>query len=76
MVTVIRPPEKGMTVPDLIIGSLGLAGTLLVCSLALAAVAGGALVVWRRIRPSPWRPMPPVSPSLADADVRPSGPAQ
>jgi hypothetical protein len=74
MVTVIRPPEPGMTVADLLIGSLGLAGTLLVCSLALGVVAGAALVVWHRVRPTPWRPMPPVSPSMSGADVPPSNP--
>ena len=66
MVTVIHPPEQEMTVGELIIGSLGIAGTLLVFSLALGAIAGAVLVVWHRVRPRPWRPMPPVSPSLAD----------
>jgi len=76
MVTVIRPPEKEMTVSELIIGSLGVAGTLLVASLVLGIVAGGVLVIWHRIRPTPWRPMPPVSPSLANADVPPSNQVQ
>jgi hypothetical protein len=76
MVTVIRPPEPGTTAADLIIGSLGLAGTLLVVSLGLGAVTGAALVIWHRLRPRPWRPMPPVSPSMATADVRPSNPIQ
>ena len=76
MVTVIRAPEPEMTAADLIIGSLGLAGTLVVFSLALAGIVGAGLVMWRRVRPAPWRPMPPVSPSLADVDPRPSGPAR
>jgi hypothetical protein len=63
MVTVIRPPEEEMTVADLIVGSLGVAGSLLLLSLLLGALAGAALVIWHRIRPTPWRPMPPVSPS-------------
>ena len=65
-----------MTVSDLIVGSLGLAGTLLVLSLLLGILAGAVLVVWHRIRPRPWRPMPPVSPSLAGADVPPSNQAR
>ena len=76
MVTVIRPPEEGMTAADLIINSLGLAGTLIVFSLVFAAVTGAGLVLWRRLRPAPWRPMPPVSPSLADVDPRPSNPVR
>ena len=76
MVTVIRPPEPEMTVSGLIIGSLGVAGTLLVLSLVLGVVAGAVLVIWHKIRPTPWRPMPPVSPSLAGADVPPSNQAQ
>ena len=76
MVTVIRPPEPEMTVGELIVGSLGLAGTLLVLSLVLGAVAGTVLVVWHRIRPRAWRPMPPVSPSMAGRDVPPSNPTR
>lgn len=76
MVTVIRPPEPEMTVGDLIIGSLGVAGTLLVFSLALGALAGVVLVIWHRLRPTPWRPMPPVSPSLMNADGPPSNQSQ
>ena len=68
MVTVIRAPEPEMTVADLIIGSLGLAGALLVLSLAFGVVAGAILVVWHRLRPTPWRPMPPVSPSVPGPD--------
>jgi uncharacterized membrane-anchored protein len=58
-VTIIRAPEPEMTVADLIVGSLGLAGTLLVLSLVLGVVAGAVLVVWHRLRPRPWRPMRP-----------------
>ena len=76
MVTVIRPPEQEMTVSELIVGSLGLAGTLLVLSLALGVIAGAVLVIWHRLRPRPWRPMPPVSPSLVGADVPPSNQVQ
>jgi hypothetical protein len=76
MVTVIRAPEPEMTVPELIIGSLGLAGTLLLLSLAFGVVAGAVLVVWHRLRPTPWRPMPPVSPSIPGPDFPRSSRAQ
>lgn len=75
-VTVIRPPEHETTVGDIIIGSLGLAGTLLLLSLALGVVAGAILVVWHKLRPTPWRPMPPVSPSMTGADAPPSSQAR
>lgn len=69
IVTVIREPEPEMTVADVIMGSLGLAGALLLVSLILGAVAGAVLVGWYRLRPRPWRPMPPVSPSVPDPDL-------
>jgi hypothetical protein len=72
MVTVIRPPVREMTVGDLIVGSLGLAGAMLLIALVLGAVVGGALVLWNRLRPRDWRPMPPVAPSLTTIDVPPS----
>jgi hypothetical protein len=75
-VTIIRPPERELTVGDVIIGSLGMAGTLLLVSLALGAVAGAVLVVWHRLWPTPWRPMPPVSPSIPGGDFPPSTPAR
>ena len=72
IVTVIKPPVREMTVADLIVGSLGLAGASLLLALALGAVFGGALVVWHRIRPGDWRPMPPVAPSITTTDAPPS----
>ena len=67
IVTVIKSPEPELTVGDVVIGSLGLAGALLMLSLALGVVAGAILVAWHRLRPPPWRP-PSVSPSLPGAD--------
>ena len=66
IVTVIEEPVPEMTVPDLIIGSLGVAGALLVLALILGVVTGAVLVVWHRFRLGNWRPMPPVSPSWYD----------
>ena len=68
IVTVIQEPEPEMTVADVIIGSLGVAGALLVLALLLGVVAGVAMVLWRRWRPRDWRPMPPVSPSWQSDD--------
>jgi hypothetical protein len=72
IVTVINEPPKETTVGDVVVGSLGMAGALLLLSLVLGAVAGGILVLWFKWRPRNWRPMPPVSPSLIGADGPPS----
>ena len=69
IVTVIREPEPEMTVADVLIGSLGVAGALLVLALLLGLVAGALMVLWRRWRPREWRPMPPVSPSWTGDDA-------
>lgn len=75
IVTVIEPPVREMTVADLIIGSLGLAGVLLLISLALGACVGAVLVRWHRRHPPEDRHLPPVSPLIPDPGARPSPPA-
>ena len=75
IVSVIREPADEITVEELIVGSLGVAGSLLVLALALGAVAGGVLVVWHRLRPASRDHLPPVSPSFPDVTpTRPSPP--
>ena len=72
MVTVIRPPERETTVADVIIGSLGMAGALLLLAVLLGAVVGTLLVLWHRFWPRDWRSMPSVAPTFTTADVPPS----
>jgi hypothetical protein len=72
IVTVIRPPEREITVSDVLIGSLGVAGAALAAALVLGAVVGGVLVVRHRLWPKDWRPMPPVAPSFSTTDGPPS----
>lgn len=72
IVTIVSEPAEEESVADIIIGSLGLAGALLILALLLGILAGGAMVTWRKLRPSPWRPMPPVSPSITDEPDPPS----
>jgi ABC-type phosphate transport system permease subunit len=76
IVTVIKEPVQETTVADVLIGSFGLAGFLLLVALALGVLAGLALVVWHRFRPTEWRPMPPVTPSLSQTDGPPSSQAR
>ena len=72
VVTVIKEPAKEGTVSDLIIGSLGVAGTLFVAALALGAVAGAVLVIWHRFFPSNRHQLPPVRPSFTNAKLPPT----
>ena len=74
IVSVIREPADEMTVPELILGSLGVAGSLFVLALALGAVAGTVLVVWHRLRPASRDHLPPVSPSFTDVSPTPPSP--
>ena len=75
IVTVIKEPEPELTVGDVIIGSFGVAGALLVLALLLGIVVGLVMVAWRRWRPRNWRPMPPVSPSWT-GDGPPTSPTR
>jgi uncharacterized iron-regulated membrane protein len=64
IVTVIKEPEREMSVPELIIGSLGIAGSLLLLALVCGLVAGLVLVVWNKFHPATDRHLPPVSPQV------------
>ena len=72
IVTVIKEPPQEMTVADLIVGSLGIAGSLLALALVLGAVAGVWLVFWNKWRPASRRHLPPVRPGFTDAELPPS----
>ena len=72
VVTVVQEPPREMTVADLIIGSLGVAGGLLVLALALGVVAGAGLVVWNRLFPAARRHLPSVSPSVTSPGLPPT----
>lgn len=72
VVTVIKEPEKEMTVPELIIGSLGIAGSLVLLALVLGVLAGGWLVIWNKFRPAARRHLPPVRPDFTNSELPPS----
>ena len=74
IVTVIKEPARQTTIADVIIGSLGLAGVLLLISLALGALVGLVLVTWHRRHPSEREHLPPVSPLIPDPGAPPSVP--
>ena len=76
VVTVIKEPPKELTVPELIINSLGVAGSLLVLALLLGVVAGGGLVLWNKLNPAARKHLPPVRPDFTDAELPPTSPLQ
>ena len=66
VVKVIRPEAPETTVGDVILGSLGVTGVLLVIALILGAVMAAVRVGWHRLRPPTDDHLPPVSPLIAD----------
>ena len=50
VVKVIEPPADSTTIADVLIGSLGLTGVLLLAALLLGAVLGGILIGIKRLR--------------------------
>jgi hypothetical protein len=49
MVRVVEQPVHTTTLSDVVLGSLGLVGVLLVSALLLGFLLGGALVVFKRL---------------------------
>lgn len=76
MVTVIKEPAKETTVADVIIGSLGIAGLLVLLSLTLGVIVALVLVRWHRRFPPERDHLPPVSPSVHDRKAAESSQAQ
>jgi hypothetical protein len=49
IVRVVEEPVHETSISDVILGSLGLVGVLLVCALILGLVLGGGLVLYKRL---------------------------
>jgi hypothetical protein len=50
IVRVVEEPVKETTIADVILGSLGLVGVMLLSALLLGMLLGGALVLYKRLR--------------------------
>jgi hypothetical protein len=50
IVRVVEEPVRETTISDVIVGSLGLVGVMLVSALLLGLLLGGALVLYKRLR--------------------------
>jgi len=70
------PETPGTTVVDVLLGSLGVAGILLLASLALGALLAVVLVRWHRRHPPEAAHLPPVSPFVQGPDIPPPSQGQ
>jgi len=50
IVRVVEQPVHETTISDVIFGSLGLVGVLLVAAAIMGLVLGGGLILWKRLR--------------------------
>jgi uncharacterized membrane protein YqhA len=50
IVRVVEQPVHETTISDVIFGSLGLVGVLLVAAAVLGLILGGGLIFWKRLR--------------------------
>ncbi len=76
LVTVVETPAQELTVQDVVLGSLGVAGVLLVIALALGGGLSMLLLGWRRRFPLDRDHLPPISPLVPDPTGRPTSQAR
>jgi hypothetical protein len=76
VVTVAREPAHQTTLADVVIGSLGVAGALLLLAIVLGGAMSLLLVAWNRRHPPERRHLPSVSPLSSSPAAPPSSPAQ
>jgi len=76
IVDLVQTPTAHTTIADVIIGSLGITGLLVLLSLALGLIVAGTLALWHRRHPPEEDHLPPVSPFVPDSSPRPSSPVR
>ena len=76
IVTIHKTPSDELTIKDVVLGSLGVAGMLLLIAVVLGGVLSILLLGWRRRHPLEADHLPPVSPLIPDPTVRPTSQAQ
>jgi hypothetical protein len=67
-----QTPAPATTVGDVVLGSLGVAGSLVLVALVLGIVLAGVRVGWNRFHPSTDDHLPPVSPFTGGSPAPPS----
>ena len=76
IVTIQKTPAEELTIREVILGSLGVAGMLLIIAIVLGGVLSVLLLGWRRRHPLEADHLPPVSPLIPDPTTRPTSQAQ
>lgn len=76
IVTIQKTPAQELTIQDIIVGSLGVAGMLLLIAVALGGLLSMLLLAWRRRFPLEQDHLPPVSPLIPDPTARPTSQAR
>jgi ABC-type phosphate transport system permease subunit len=76
IVDIVQRPTPQTTIADVIIGSLGITGLLVLLSLVLGLVVAALLVTWHRRHPPEQDHLPPVSPFVRDPGPHPSSPTR
>ena len=76
IVTIQKTPAEELTIKEVVLGSLGVAGMLLLVAIVLGGVLSVLLLSWRRRFPLEADHLPPVSPLIPDPRARPTSQAQ
>ena len=74
IVEIIRPPAEELTIADLLVNSLGLAGAFAVAAIPLGLIVGYLMIKWNARRPPEADHMPHVSPSMELNERQVKGP--
>ena len=61
IVTVVQTPTKQTTLMDVVVGSLGVAGALVLLALVLGAILSLLMMMWNRRHPPEESRLPPVA---------------
>jgi len=61
VVTLVPKPSQGVNLGDVLLGSLGLAGVLLVGAALLGVVVALGMVVWKRFHPPEANHLPSIT---------------
>jgi hypothetical protein len=76
VVTIVQEPTEEITIEDVVVGSLGIVGTLVLVAIVLGGVLSLVFLGWNRRRPPESYHMPPVSPLVPTPDGHPTAPEQ
>jgi len=61
VVTLIKEPTSQVDIGDVLLGSLGLAGVLLLVAAVLGTFVAAGLVIWKKLHPPEADHLPPIT---------------